>query len=89
VLFVGYSMTDLNIRLLLHRMRQTWRQSGYERDRPPSFVFMASPNPVQEAVLEQWGVTAIPGRVEDPGGSLLAFLREVRDELETVRDENR
>jgi hypothetical protein len=51
VLFVGYSMSDMNIRLLLHRLWLTWHRSSYERDRPPSFVFMAMANPMQEAVL--------------------------------------
>jgi len=40
LLFVGYSMNDMNIRLLLHNLWRTWKASGYERDRPKSFVFM-------------------------------------------------
>src|SRR5690606_22335472 len=40
VLFIGYSLSDLNIRLLLHRLWQTWHRSGYEKDRPRSYVFM-------------------------------------------------
>src|SRR3954463_1180654 len=41
VLFIGYSMTDLNIRLLLHNLWHDWRVSGYEKHRPKSYVFMA------------------------------------------------
>jgi hypothetical protein len=41
ILFVGYSLSDLNIRLLLHRLWQTWNRSGYAKDRPQPFVFMA------------------------------------------------
>ena len=40
ILFVGYSMSDLNIRFLLHRLWRTWQASGFERDRPQSYVFM-------------------------------------------------
>lgn len=47
ILFIGYSMSDPNIRLLLHRIWQTWEQSGHRQDRPASFVFMAEHNPVQ------------------------------------------
>jgi hypothetical protein len=48
ILFIGYSMSDPNIRLLLHRIWQTWEESGYRQDRRRSFVFMAEHNPVQE-----------------------------------------
>ena len=54
ILFVGYSLSDLNIRLILYRLWRRWHESGYEKDRPKSFVFMMRPNPVEEAVLEQW-----------------------------------
>jgi SIR2-like domain len=46
VLFIGYSMTDMNIRLLLHNIWRTWRRSGYQEDRPRSFVFMARSDPL-------------------------------------------
>ena len=77
LLFVGYSMSDLNIRMLLHRVSKTWEESGYVKDRPQSFVFMARANPVQEAVLEQWGLTPIIGAPGEPGASLLAFMHEL------------
>jgi hypothetical protein len=54
MLFIGYSMGDLNIRLLLHKLWQTWAKSKYTTARPPSFVFMPEPNPVQEDVLGRW-----------------------------------
>lgn len=79
ILFIGYSMSDMNIRLLLHRLWQTWRLSGYERDRPNSFVFMPGPNLIQEAVLGRWGLNVVAGDDEDPQKSLLAFLRQIAD----------
>ncbi|RVL66296.1 SIR2 family NAD-dependent protein deacylase [Sinorhizobium meliloti] len=81
VLFIGYSMSDLNIRLLLHRIWSTWRRSGHEKDRPPSYVFMYRPNPVQEAVLRNWGVTVLAGEGADPQQALLAFIQGLRAEL--------
>ncbi len=74
VLFVGYSLSDLNIRLLLHRLWQTWNRSGYEADRPPSFIFMARRDPVEEAVLGRWGITVLAGDDEDPENDLVSFL---------------
>jgi hypothetical protein len=78
VLFVGYSMTDINIRLLLHHLSRTWQQSGYGNDRPSSFAFLGSPNPVQQAILAQWGVTALWGDSDDPETNLVQFLERLQ-----------
>jgi hypothetical protein len=80
VLFIGYSMSDLNIRLLLHRIWSTWKRSGNEGERPPSYVFMHRPNPVQETVLSNWGVTVVGGEGADPQEALLAFVRDLCSE---------
>ena len=75
ILFIGYSMSDLNIRLLLHKLWRTWAHSGRIKDRPPSFVFAARPDPVRDAVLGQWGITVLSGGKErDPERALVAFL---------------
>jgi len=78
ILFIGYSMSDMNIRLLLHRLWQTWHRSGLEKDRPPSFVFMPCLDPVQEAVLGRWGITVLSREdVADPQAALVAFLKDL------------
>ncbi|MGY2997192.1 hypothetical protein ACVWWD_006053 [Mesorhizobium sp. URHB0026] len=41
---------------------------------PPSFIFMTSRNPVEEAVLERWGISVIIGEVDDPQAALVDFL---------------
>jgi hypothetical protein len=74
VLFIGYSMSDLNIRLLLHRLWETWRDSGQEKDRPRSFVFMPRANPIHQSVLGQWGITVLNGDKDDPEQALVEFL---------------
>lgn len=78
VLFIGYSMSDMNIRLLLHRLWRTWQTSGYEKDRPKSFVFMPHRDPLQEAVLAQWGMTVVSGHGDDPERALTGFLEQLR-----------
>lgn len=83
LLFVGYSMSDPNIRLLLHRIWQIWDESGHRQDRPKSFVFVAQRNPVQEAVLANWGITTIApmdGMSADEG--LTRFLRDIRQRVD-------
>lgn len=84
VLFIGYSMSDMNIRLLLHRLWRTWRTSGYEKERPKSFVFMMRGNPLQEAVLSQWGITALSGESDDPEQALTQFLEDLRARIDAI-----
>jgi hypothetical protein len=78
ILFISYSMSDLNIRLLLHKLAQIWRASGYEQDRPASFVFMPCDSEVQKAVLGKWSVDLIAGNDDDPERALLSFLEELQ-----------
>lgn len=78
ILFIGYSMSDTNIRLLLHRLWQTWEQSGYGKDRPQSFVFMVHRNPVQETVLARWGINVLTEDAEAPEQALSIFLAKLK-----------
>jgi len=77
VLFIGYSISDLNIRLLLHKLWRTWVGSGRMKDRPPSFVFAARPDPVRDAVLGQWGISVLSNGERDPQRALLSFLERL------------
>jgi len=84
VLFIGYSMTDLNIRLLLHKLWRTWQVSGYQKDRPKSFVFMARKNPLQESILREWGLEVLGCESVDPAEALTQFLNELRDSVQAL-----
>ncbi|MBY2949192.1 SIR2 family protein [Rhizobium leguminosarum] len=85
LLFVGYSMTDLNIRFLLHRLWKTWRDTGQERARPPLYIVMHDADDVQKHVLDRWGVTVIEGRGGNAEESLLLFLQELKNSLAAQR----
>lgn len=89
VLFVGYSMRDLNIRLLLHRIWETWARSGYERRRPRSFVFMPREDPVQRTVLSRWGITLVTAGGDDPEEALAAFLEDLRGRAAALGEADR
>jgi SIR2-like protein len=57
ILFIGYSMS---IRISdCYIIWQTWEGSEHKDDRPQSFVFMPSRNPVQEALLARCGITVL------------------------------
>ncbi len=78
LLFVGYSLSDPNIRLLLHRLWRMWRDSGREKDRPRLFFFAPEMDQVRDALLEQWGISTLSQVADTPAGSLLLFLRELK-----------
>ena len=86
ILFIGYSMSDVNIRLLLHRLWKTWERSSYERDRPRSFVFMPTANIIEEAVLGSWGITVLHGDTPDPEEALAGFLQNLCDRIAELPD---
>jgi uncharacterized short protein YbdD (DUF466 family) len=81
ILFLGYSMSDMNIRLLLHKLWRTWVDSGRVKDRPPNFVFSARPDPVRDAVLDQWGITVLSSDERNPEKSLLHFLEQLAGDV--------
>jgi len=89
ILFIGYSLSDLNIRFLLHRLWKTWMASGFERDRPQSYVFMMRPNPIEASVLEQWGIRVIVDETGSPEHALETFLTRLVDEVGAAMDQGR
>lgn len=78
ILFIGYSLTDVNIRLLLHRLSKSWKISGLEEHQLNSYIFQTRPDPIQEAVLGKWGVNMIIGEEDDPGVALKEFLLKLQ-----------
>ncbi|MEH2537059.1 hypothetical protein V1278_002620 [Bradyrhizobium sp. AZCC 1577] len=55
ILFIGCSMSDPNIRLLLHGIWRTWEKSGHKNHRPQSFVFMPLVEPPAGGVARPLG----------------------------------
>ncbi len=77
ILFLGYSLKDVNIRLLMFKLKKLWDASKVGSARPQSYVVLGRSNPVQEAVLRGRGIKAIVTEGEDPGRGLANFLHEL------------
>jgi hypothetical protein len=86
ILFLGYSLTDINMRLLLFKLDKLWSDPRHQRFRPKSFIFMARPNHVQELVLaERRHITPIVGKKDNHGEALDEFLTSlVKDAHGTI-----
>jgi NAD-dependent SIR2 family protein deacetylase len=77
LLFIGYSISDINIRLMLYMLTVMWRSSGQDSLRPKSYVFMPRPNAVQERILRSWNVTPVVGDSPTDIEALQGFLFEL------------
>jgi SIR2-like domain len=73
-LFIGYSLTDINIRFLFYKLAKLWKDHHNGSAQPRSYIFSPKPNPVQEAILDRWGISMISSEIEDPGEALKEFL---------------
>jgi hypothetical protein len=83
ILFVGYSLSDLNLRLLLFKLQRTWANSPYADKRPSSYIFLLRPDPVQERVLESRGIRAIVADCDDPESALPNFFDQLLEAIRT------
>lgn len=73
VLFIGYGLTDPNIRYLFHRLAKLW-QGRPARQRPVSYIFSYPPNPIQQRVLKEWNIEMLSSEEDDPQKALEDFL---------------
>ncbi|HEY1205029.1 MAG: SIR2 family protein [Bryobacteraceae bacterium] len=81
VLFVGYSLSDINIRYLFYKLQRLWENSKLDLLRPRSYIFLAAANPVQERVLRRRGIEPVISLHEQAGEGLTAFLAELLERV--------
>jgi SIR2-like domain len=77
VLFIGYSLTDINMRYLFYRFEKLWDNLQRDNDKPKSYIFLSRPNPVLETVLKHRGIETIHSEEDDPTEGLRVFLEEL------------
>jgi hypothetical protein len=77
VLFIGYSLNDLNIRLLFYRLTEMWGRSTLASARPKSYFFTNRPNPVAQKLLSHWGIEMIVSEEDDRKKALTDFLQDL------------
>lgn len=78
LLFVGYSLSDIDIRYLLYKLQRLWAGTAMgEHVHLNSYIFLARANPVQKRVLKARGIETIEGGGGDPGKELVRFMRQL------------
>lgn len=74
ILFVGYSLTDINMRYIMYKLSKIW---AHTKQPPKSFLFTTATNIIQEKVLDQWNVKVITNDISDKKASLIDFLESI------------
>lgn len=87
VLFIGYSLSDVSLRYLFYKLDKLWKMHGKYSVRPRSYIFVPKPNPVQEAVLDQWGISMISSDRADPRTALVEFMQSLKGRADDHRTE--
>jgi len=77
LLFVGYSLHDINTRYLLFRLQELWKNSPHAEQRPTSYILMTEHDEAQEIVLKSRGVLPIALEGDNPGQGTVDFLRNL------------
>jgi hypothetical protein len=77
VLFIGYSVSDINIRLMFYKLTKMWSNHALASARPKSYMFSHRPNPVAEEVLSQWGINMVISQEADPKAALTSFMKDL------------
>ncbi|HEY3707134.1 MAG TPA: SIR2 family protein [Terracidiphilus sp.] len=85
LLFVGYSLHDINTRYLLFRLQELWKNSPHADRRPSSYILMTERDEAQEIVLKHRGVLPIPLEGPSPGAATTQFLRNLLKDVERLR----
>jgi hypothetical protein len=76
ILFIGYSLADMNMRYLFHKLWKIWRAAKISTARNTSYIFMSRPNPVEAALFDKWGITPIVDPKGGKGG-LIDFMQSI------------
>jgi len=92
LLFIGYSLQDINTRYLLFRLQELWKSSIFAEQRPKSYIFATQQKTAEEIVLRSRGIEPIVWEDDDPGratkeflGTLLKLVEESRPRTTTRR----
>jgi hypothetical protein len=78
LLFLGYSLHDVNTRYLLWKLQQIWENSAWAKLRPASYILLPEDSPAQAAVLRHRGIEPLVVEASDPGSATLELLRQLR-----------
>lgn len=75
VLYLGYSLSDINIKLMLYRSEK--KRTGLDGKELESFIFTATPNEIQAKVFKLNNIIAVHNDIVDKQESTKKFLEDL------------
>ena len=78
ILFLGYSLSDINIKLLLYLARKRWSDTAKEKK---AYIYTATPNQIQKEVFRQNGIITFWGDETDKEKGTLEFLEQLSEKV--------
>lgn len=76
ILFLGYSLSDVNVKLLMYMVRNRWEN---EKNKLKTYIFTATPNIIQKEVFSKHGIISISNDETDKFQSTLKFIETLRN----------
>ena len=77
VLFLGYSLSDINVKMLMYLSRNRWKRKGKGDKMPNAYIFTATPNTIQKEVFKENGIIIISNDITDKYEATLDFLKKL------------
>ena len=75
VLFLGYSLSDINVKMLMYLSRNRWKRKGNGDKMPNAYIFTATPNIIQKEVFKENGIISISNGFTDKYEATIEFLK--------------
>ena len=89
ILFLGYSLSDINMRYLFYKLQKLWESTSFSKIRPKSYIFLvkSANNSIQEEVFQSRGI--IPITLETYTDIPLLLTNMLPDAVKRNRNKNK
>lgn len=92
ILFLGYSLSDINIKLLWYLARKRWGKNYNDNDSyseikgmQKAYIYTATPNDIQKEVFWKNGIITFCGAEVDKKKGTLSFLEELNQAIQRIK----
>jgi hypothetical protein len=76
MLFIGYSLTDINVRYMLYKLNKMRKKM--RREAPSAFLTTFGSNDIQRTLLAEWNISIVDLDPVDKTESLAGFLESLK-----------